>query len=312
MAATSDTIGFIGDLEDPWVAGIADALPADLDVERLNCTGDVPEAPFGPRLSHRLIVVHRHRLSALDRTRIKRWREQSETETQIKPAVVLCVSPYVRYEEIERVLGLVDQVVPEGTAADILPGRIIRFVKGPATRCPPGDGAHFAVDVSGRNEDLCRTLVEVCVRAGYRAAAIDDLLAGDFVRAPSGASSRAERSLTIWEVPVLEPAWPEVLERRALATGPVIGLMGIADRDMVSRAKAHGAAICLDLPFEIDDLIDSVARAAGSRAPEQWPLPARVEPPHQLPPRPRRRAAAHETASVLTPRAEGRRMRDEG
>ncbi len=301
MAATSDTIGFIGDLEDPWVAGIADALPADLGVERVNCAGDVPEEPFGPRTPPRFVVLHRHRLSALDRSRIKRWREQTDTETQIKPALVLCVSPYVRYEEIERVLGLVDQVVPEGTAADILPGRIIRYFNGPAARRPLGDGAHFAIEVSGKNEDLCRTLVEVCVRAGHRAAAIDDLLASDFGRAPSSASSHAERTLTIWEMPVLEPGWPQVLERRATATGPVIGLIGFADRDLVSRAKAHGAAICLDLPFEIDDLIDSVARAAGSRAPEQWPLPARVEPPHQLPPRPRRRVPSRETSSALAP-----------
>jgi len=143
--------------------------------------------------------------------------------------------------------------------------------------------------------------MEVCVRAGYRAAAIDDLLPSDFVRERPAGSPGAERTLTIWDVPVLEEGWPEALERRAVATGPVLGLMGFADRDLVRRAKAHGAAICLELPFEIDDLIDSVARAAGSRAPEQWPLPARAEPPHQLPPRPRRRAVSPETASVAHP-----------
>jgi hypothetical protein len=302
MAVTTDSVGFIGDLDDPWVAGIADALPANLGVERLNCSGDVPEQPFEKGQLPRLIVLHRHRLSALDRTRIKQWREQ--TETEIKPAVMLCVSPYVRYEDVESALGLVDQVVTEGTAADILAGRIIRYLKGAAARSPRGDGAHFAVEVSGRNEDLCRTLVEVCVRAGYRAEAIDDLTDGEFVRARPAASPGAERTLTIWEVPVLEPGWPEVLERRALATGPVIGVMGFADRATVGRAKAHGAAICLDLPFEIDDLIDSVARAGGSRAPEQWPSAARVEPPHQLPPRPRRRAPSRETSSVVRPWSE--------
>jgi len=147
-------------------------------------------------------------------------------------------------------------------------------------------------------------LVEACVRAGYRAAAIDDLLAADVARARPAGSPGAERTLTIWDVPVLEEGWPEALERRAVATGPVIGLMGFADRDLVSRAKAHGAAICLELPFEIDDLIDSVSRAAGSRAPEQWPLPTRAEPPHQLPPRPRRRAVSRETSNVSPPWAE--------
>jgi len=297
MAATADTIGFIGDLEDPWVVGIADALPDNLDVLKVNCSGDVPEQPFGSGRWPRLVVLHRHRLSALDRTRIKRWREQSEAE--FTPAVILCVSPYVRYEEIESVLGVVDQVVPEGTTADILPGRIARYLKGPAARGPRGDGSHFAVEVSGRNEDLSRTLVEVCVRAGYRAATIDDLTDGEFARSQSPASTVAERTLTIWEVPVLERGWSEVLERRARATGPVIAVMGFADRATVSCAKAHGAAICLELPFEIDDLVGAVARAGGSLAPEQWPLAARAEPPHQLPPRPRRRIASREASDVV-------------
>jgi hypothetical protein len=298
MAIDSECIGFIGDLEDPWVSAIADALPAGFRVERLSCSEDVPETPFEPGHFPRLIILHRHRLTAQDRARIKRWREQVEIE--IKPTIVLCVSPYVRYEETERVLTLVDQVIPEGTAADILPGRIGRLIEGG----PLGvrrNVESFAVEVSGRNEDLCRTLVEVCVRAGYKAAAIDDLLAGDFAKARQAASSASERTLTIWEVPVLETGWSEVLERRALATGPIIGLMGFADRATVSRAKANGAALCLDLPFEVEDLIDSVERVAVSRALEQWPLPARVEPPHQLPPRPRRRAASRETSSVLRP-----------
>jgi hypothetical protein len=312
MAQATDTIGFIGDFLDPWVAAIADALPASVVVKRLNCTGDIPEEPFGPAESPSLMVLHRHRLSALDRARIKRWSEH--TDDKLKPIIVLCVSPYVRYEEIERVLGVVDQVLPEGTAADILPGRIDRYINGPLKRYPRVDGAHFAVEVSGRNEDLCRTLVDVCAKAGYRAGSIDDLLARDFARQPSAPSPRAERALTIWEVPVLEPEWPEVLARRALATGPVIGLLGFADRAAVSRAKASGATVCLDLPFEVDDLIDSVERAAGSRAPDQWPVPARMEPPHQLPPRPRRRAAPRETSSALAPWTEGKRIpvKDEG
>jgi len=299
MATATDTIGFIGDLEDPWVAAIADALPANLPTLRLNCSGDVPEEPFEPRRLPRLIVLHRHRLSAQDRANIKQWREQVESET--KPTVVLCVSPYVRYEDAERALGLVDHLIPEGTAADILPGRIARIISDAPACAPRRNGLSFAIEVSGRNEDLCRTLVEVCARAEYRATAIDDLLAAEFTRARPAASPAPERTLTIWEVPVLEPRWSDVLERRVLATGPLIGLLGFADRATVSRAKAKGAVACLDLPFEIDDLVDSVERAADSRAPEHWPLPARVEPPHQLPPRPRRMAASRETSSVARP-----------
>jgi hypothetical protein len=77
--------------------------------------------------------------------------------------------------------------------------------------------------------------------------------------------------------------------------------MGFADRATVATAKASGAIACLDLPFEIDDLVDAVERAARSAAPDRWPLPARVEPPHHLPPRPRRRAPSRESTSVAPP-----------
>ena len=100
MAATTDTIGFIGDLLDPWVAAIADALPTNLVIKRVNCAGDIPEEPFGLGQSPALVVLHRHGLSALDRARMKRWTETSESK--LKPTVVLCVSPYVRYDDIER------------------------------------------------------------------------------------------------------------------------------------------------------------------------------------------------------------------
>jgi hypothetical protein len=298
MAAAPDTIGFIGDLDDPWVAAIADAIPAGFRVARLSCSGDVPDEPFAPDELPRLIVMHRHRLGALDRARIKRWRERRESA--IAPIVVLCLSPFVRYEDAERVLGLIDHLIPEGTAADILPGRIARLF--PATEPPSRrDATSFAIEVSGKNDDLCRTLVDACIRLGYRAAAIDDLLGAEFARTRLPAIPSQERLLTIWEVPVLEPEWPEVLTRRALATGPLIGLMGFADRATVSQAKSHGAVACLDIPFEIEDLIDSVERAAGSCSPDHWPVPARIEPPHQLPPRPRRRAASRETSSVARP-----------
>jgi hypothetical protein len=312
MAADAHDIGFIGDLDDPWVAAIADALSTDVVVERAKCAGDIPDEPFGRRALPRLIVLHRHRLSAADRTRLKRWREPAETEPKtdtgsdikVRPAVILCVSPYVRYEETERVFGLVDQVVPEGTAADILPGRVGRFIDGGQAASTSGSRRHeesFTIEVSGKNQDLCKTVVEICTRAGYRAAAIDDLLAGENARVRSATSPVEERALTIWEVPVLELGWPDALERRAVATGPLIGLLGFADRATVSEAKQKGAIACLDLPFEVQDLLDSVDRAARSRSPEHWPLPARAEPPHHLPPRPRRRAPAREPSSVPRP-----------
>ncbi len=94
MAATADVVGFLGDLDDPWVAAIADTISSRFHVERLHCAGDVPEEPFPTQSLPRVIVLHRHRLSAQDRARIKRWTEP--VDSGIKPAVVLCVSPYVR------------------------------------------------------------------------------------------------------------------------------------------------------------------------------------------------------------------------
>lgn len=299
MATTAETIGFLGDFDDAWVAAIAEALSPGFSVQRLHCPRDIPEEPFGLSPLPHFIVVHRHQLSAGDRSCLKCWKEEGKSD--VKPVIFLCVSPYVRYEDTERALCLVDQVIPEGTAADILAGRIARLSGGPTSPDERHSAFSFTIEVSGKNQDLSRTVVEVCRRAGYRALAIDDLLGAEFSNDRRPPAPAPERTLTIWEVPVLESGWPEVLERRVIATGPLIGLLGFADRATVSQAKANGAVACLDLPFEIEDLLDSVARAAFSRAPEHWPIPARLEPPHQLPPRPRRRVASRESTTVTRP-----------
>src|SRR5205814_1629995 len=126
--------------------------------------------------------------------------------------------------------------------------------------------------------------------AGYRAEAIDDRDIGEIPRSRNPAATALQRVLTIWEVPVLEPGWAERLERRALRTGPVIALAGFADRATITRAKASGAVAGLDLPCNLDDLLDVIDRTVRSTLSEVWPVPARVEPPHTLPPPPRRRA----------------------
>ena len=107
--------------------------------------------------------------------------------------------------------------------------------------------------------------------AGYRAFAVDDLDQAARVGAPPAAPSPADRALTIWDVPVLEPDWAERLERRARLTGPVIALCGFADRDVVVTAKARGAVACLELPYDVDDLIDVIDRAARSIPADKWP-----------------------------------------
>ena len=111
----------------------------------------------------------------------------------------------------------------------------------------------------------------------------------------------AERTLTIWDVPLLEPDWSQRLERRSRANGPVIALFGFADRETVTLAKACGAIACLELPYDVDDLIDVIDRAARTLSPERWPIPVRVEQPHRLPPPPRRGRIASERPAAATP-----------
>ena len=105
--------------------------------------------------------------------------------------------------------------------------------------------------------------------------------------------------LTVWELPVLTEDWPERLETRAVALGPVIALAGFADRAIVTTAQARGACACLDFPFDIDDLLDVVDRVARSFAADRWPLPPRAESAHVLPPRSRRRVAASTAPSPM-------------
>ena len=107
--------------------------------------------------------------------------------------------------------------------------------------------------------------VEACERAGYRTRRIDDLLIEPNSLGRPAQSAGSERVLTIWDVPVLEPGWPDQLERRARLTGPVIALLGFADRASVTLARARGAAACLELPFDLDDLLYLIDRAVETR-----------------------------------------------
>ena len=188
---------------------------------------------------------------------------------------------------------LADLVISEATAADILPRHVARLVARREGRSTRAETAGFRIEVAGGNHDLCQAVVEACAAAGYRAAA------GRLTsKSPAAAGSDelaaqrvAERTLTIWDVPLLEPDWSQRLERRSRSNGPVIALFGFADRETVTLAKACGAIACLELPYNVDDLIDVIDRAARSLSPERWPIPVRVEQPHRLPPPPRRRKA---------------------
>ena len=274
-------IGFIGDLDDPWVAAVAATLAETRPDHRVKTPGPLPEHPFGEDASPRAIVVHRNQLVATDAERLSAWRRADPP-----PTVILLISPYVRYEELERWSGLVEMVVSEAVAAEVLPGRLARRLDGTARREPPPGGRNCRIEVTRGDGELSSALVDACARAGYAAAAVDERAIGGELngRDSDPRPSPGERVLTIWEVPVLEPGWAEDLAIRSRRTGPVIALGGFADRSVVARARESGAAACLELPCDLDDLIDVVDRVAGRTPADAWPVPARAEPPHRLPP----------------------------
>jgi hypothetical protein len=299
MDLTEGAILFLGDLNDPWGVAMADVLPAPASVHRVDCSGDLPDLPFDSRRPPRLIVVHRHYWNAGDVKKIKSWRDSRASLSA--PALILCFSPYFRYEELERVSGLFDLIIPEATATDVLPGRVARLIDGKASPGSRAKGTSFRIEMACGTDDLVEVLVQRCSDAGYRVEKVDDSGIGEDSRLRVSPVSTTERVLTIWEVPVLEQGWPERLDRRVLATGPVIGLMGFADRATVTLAKANGARACLELPCESDDLLDVIDRVTRSFPLEKWPLPPRAEPPHVLPPRPRRRVSTPTSCSHAAP-----------
>lgn len=288
---SSCPIRLIGDLEDPWVAAIAQALAAGRRVHRVRCAGPLPDAPFAGLPFPRAVLIHRHHLGSADVERIGAWRAVAADPS---PELILAISPYVRYEELERCSGLVDLVVSEAVASDTLPGRLARRLDGYTRHQPPPGGDRCRIEVAGGNGELSRVLVGACMRAGYAAATVDEweMFGEPAFKGRSPGPVGNERVLTIWEVPVLEPGWCRDLERRAHRTGPVIALAGFADRSTVTRAREAGAAACLELPCDLDDLIDVVDRIVVGTPADSWPSPARAEPPHRLPP-PRRNPRRH-------------------
>ncbi len=122
----------------------------------------------------------------------------------------------------------------------------------------------FRVEIACGTDELGDSLVQTCTDAGYRVEKVDDSGFGEDLRAWVSPVATTERVLTIWEVPVLEPGWAERLGRRAVATGPIIGLMGFAERSTVTLAKANGACACLELPCDRDDLLEVIDRVTRS------------------------------------------------
>jgi hypothetical protein len=276
MNAADPPVWFVGDLDDPWVASLADVFPTG--ARRISCPGNLPDDWAGTDswttaagAAPRVVVVHRGWLSSVDAARLARLRSRWAGEASA-PRVILCVGPSVRHADLERwsACGIIDGIVPEATARDTIGRHLGAAEVVDVARWPALPRPRLAV-VSASSE-LRRTLADACEALGYPAAPAADW------------SEAAATGPAIWDVPVLEPDWPRDLARRA-GRGAVVVLCSFASRALVGQARAQGAAACLELPYDLLDLGHVLARVTA-------PL---GEPAHTLPPRPasaRRRARA--------------------
>lgn len=241
---------FVGDLGDPWVVAIADRLPPA--VRRRPCPEELPEAWVSEDPPPGLVVIHRPLLTGLDVQRIARLRARGEPA----PRMVLCLGPHARHDDLVRSARLFDAVLPEATAAETIRRHI-----GPAREKSvhrPTIGI-----ISGLHEVRC-VLVDACRDIGYRAEAATD---GDDL---------TPRGIVVWDVPMLDPRWPERMARRSRSAN-VVALLGFADREAVATARQAGASACLEWPCDLDDLAFVLDRMSS--------LP-RIEPGHSSPPPP--------------------------
>ncbi len=207
------------------------------------------------------------------------------------PALILCIGPYVRYEELERYSGLVDLVLSEATAAEVLPRHVSRLLEGRSGRPGRGEGNPLISRDRGKLEqraarDDCRGLYGAPDIAWNRPTSRWSARA---LHSSTKRMNRAKRSSRSG-MSLCSKSGTDRLERHALEIGPVVALIGFPDRNTVALAKAKGAIACLELPLNLDDLIDVIERFAQSGKLEPRAAPARAEPPHTLPPRPRRQA----------------------
>lgn len=237
---------FWGDLDDPWVAEIAASMPDGAIVE--GCAGDLPEAIPAATSSW---VVHRAIPSKADLDRLAAWAGSTP-----RPRVLAILGPHARHFHWEWVANLVDRVMPEATAAEVL-GRWLGVDRPRPARRP-------SVAVVASGPALREVLVAMAEAAGYDATGSRSW--ADAAHAP----------IAVWDAPTLDEGWEAQLARESKAR-KVVALLAFADRATVRAARDAGARAVLDLPVEPDDLacaLDRVAAQLGER-------------PHRVPPAPR-------------------------
>ena len=265
---------FVGNLGDPWVAAIADALPFSAPARRINAPGDLPDGCFEDLEFPARIVLHRSVLTRHDFQRVARWRGRLLPGSR----VILCFGPHVRHSELGQWSEIVDVAIPEATALETVANHCYRTE--PAA-LPRSLRPRSRIGVVSRLFSLREAIADTCEVGGFtvsKASALNELPAG---------------MTAVWDVPTLEPSWAGALEARA-KEGPVIALLSFADRALVTAARHAGAVACLDLPLDIAEIPGVIDRVGtGTR---------RTEPPHELPPAPAYSKRSAGSERVLDPR----------
>ena len=250
---------FVGDLGDPWSATIARALPG--------FSLQIPwKEEWESRPAPDAMVLHLANPSPSEHQRILRWREGLIGDM---PRLILVVGPHARQAELDRWQGVASDILPESVAGELLPGRFLRNE-------PAGTGRLATMTVVSRGFETRSLLADTARALGFETTERSQF---------PGVGSPPLRGLVIWDAPVLEPRWTEPLERHSVAAR-IICLIGFADRELVQQARAAGAAACLDVPWELDDLKAVLERLAADEPMGQTGSELLVDPGHEVPPPP--------------------------
>lgn len=262
MSGTDRPIWFAGDRGDPMAAAIADGLPA-ARTRFLDCPADLPRPwPGVADRSPRVIVIHRAHLGETDAGRVARLRRRLGPERR----VILCVGPHVRYADQERWSAAVDLILPEALAAETIARHLAE---------PDEAGTDRRLLPHAKRVAAVSTSFEL--RATWRAILQDE---GYEVTEARDLAELPDRLAAVWDVPVLETAWPTSLATRA-AVGPVVAAIGFLDRATRTTARQAGAVACLDLPADLADLVRAVDAMTGLRRDPAHPGMPTPHPSHR-------------------------------